>query len=148
MNQIEKIFIDTFQFMRNVVRAIIIENDSILVLKRVKNGETYWVFPGGGIDDGESNADALVRECEEELGLVVEVLKQAFENIFVNKEFGEQDECFYYCRIVGGQLGAGTGEEYKPNSHYSGTYEPVWVSLNEIKNLDLRPLEMKKKLFT
>ncbi len=30
-----------------------------------------WACPGGGIDPGESTAEALVRELQEELGLVI-----------------------------------------------------------------------------
>lgn len=132
--------------MRNVVRAIIIENARLLALGRVKNGEKYWVFPGGGVDEGETNEIALARECKEELGLEVEVLERMFETVFLNKGFGEQQEYFYECKILGGQLGTGDGEEYQENSHYQGTYEPVWIELSDLPNLDLRPLEMKKRL--
>ena len=35
-----------------------------------------WEFPGGKAEPGESDADALVRECEEELGVHIEVGEQ------------------------------------------------------------------------
>ena len=34
-------------------------------------GSQWWVLPGGGIDDGESDAEAAVREVAEETGQVV-----------------------------------------------------------------------------
>jgi len=134
--------------MRSVVRAIIIKDDSLLVIKRVKNNETYWVFPGGGVEDGEDQMGALKRECKEELGVVVEVFEIMFEYPFINKEFGEQHEYFYRCDIISGKIGTGDGPEYNNDSKYNGTYEPCWIKLNEVSNVDLRPLEIKDNILS
>jgi ADP-ribose pyrophosphatase YjhB (NUDIX family) len=135
--------------MRTVVRAIIKKDNSILAIKRVKNEETYWVFPGGGVENQEDQKEALVRECKEELGLIVEVLDLFDEYVFDNETLGEQKEFFYNCKIIGGELGTGDGPEYnqdEQNSRNKGTYEPIWISLEEFLKLDIRPVEIKNKL--
>jgi 8-oxo-dGTP diphosphatase len=60
-----------------VVGAAVVSGDRVLVAQRA--GGPYdglWEFPGGKVEPGESDLSALVRECEEELGVVV--LPQAF----------------------------------------------------------------------
>lgn len=132
--------------MRNVVRAIIVEDGSLLTIKRIKAGETYWVFPGGGVDDGEEHVNALIRECKEELGVDVEVLELIFKLPFINKEFDEQMEYFYSCNVISGEFGTDIGEEYNPSSKYEGIYEPSRIKLNELANRDVRPAEVKNSL--
>jgi mutator protein MutT len=128
--------------MRIVVRAIIKDNESIIAIKRIKDREMYWVFPGGGVEDGESHEKALIRECKEELGVDIEVIQFAFEYTF-----HKQKEYFYYCRVVGGELGTGNGLEYDKSLESSrGLYEPMHVSLRDISPMDIRPLEIKNKI--
>lgn len=132
--------------MRNVVRAIIVKDNSLLTIKRVRGHEIFWVFPGGGVDEGESHVEALKRECQEELGLKVEVFELVFEFPFMNKKFGEQKEYFYRCDIISGELGTGDGPEYTQASAENGSYEPIWVRLNELEKMDVRPLAVKASL--
>ena len=42
-----------------------------------------WEFPGGKVEDGEDDIGALVRECEEELGVVIEVGDRIGEDILL-----------------------------------------------------------------
>ncbi|CAG9297958.1 8-oxo-dGTP diphosphatase MutT [Celerinatantimonas diazotrophica] len=55
----------------NVVVGVIIRNDKILIAKR--NAKQHqgglWEFPGGKVDAGESEVEALARELNEELGI-------------------------------------------------------------------------------
>ncbi len=132
--------------MENRVRAIIIKERALLTIKRVKLSETYWVLPGGGVENGEDKITAIIRECKEELGVEVEVLDLMFKNLFVYRDHAEQEEYFYGCNITGGELGTGNGPEYQENSGYEGTHELEWIKLSELKNFDVRPTEIRNSL--
>lgn len=56
-----------------VAVALINENDEILVQKRPagRSMAGLWEFPGGKIEPGETAEAALVREINEELGILV-----------------------------------------------------------------------------
>lgn len=58
--------------------AIIIKDNKILLIKRVKPDRTYWVFPGGGIEQGETVEEGLEREVYEETGLVITSYEKCF----------------------------------------------------------------------
>ena len=54
-----------------VVAAALFDDDRVLIAQRPegKHMAGWWEFPGGKVADGESDADALVRELREELGV-------------------------------------------------------------------------------
>ncbi|HHU80473.1 MAG: NUDIX hydrolase [Bacilli bacterium] len=57
------------RFTRRAVRAVIIKNNRIALVKCEKEG--YYKFPGGGIKNGESHLETLIRETSEETGLQI-----------------------------------------------------------------------------
>ena len=59
-----------------VVAAIIQEGNSFLATQRgYGEFKGLWEFPGGKIDDGESNEEALIREIKEELNCDIKINK-------------------------------------------------------------------------
>ena len=59
-----------------VVAAIILENDNVLIAQRQKGDFAgMWEFPGGKIESGETHEEALIREIHEELNLPINVEK-------------------------------------------------------------------------
>ena len=56
--------------LRPAVRGMVVDGDDRLLLVRlVFPPRAWWVLPGGGIDEGEDEIDALRRELREEVGL-------------------------------------------------------------------------------
>ncbi|MBP6282085.1 MAG: NUDIX domain-containing protein [Leptotrichiaceae bacterium] len=60
------------------VAGILIENNKILLIEHLKKNKKYWLVPGGGVDWGESTAEALIREYKEETNLDITVEKFLF----------------------------------------------------------------------
>jgi 8-oxo-dGTP diphosphatase len=60
---------------RVIVGAAIIRRGRVLACARTEPPEFAgrWEFPGGKVEPGENEIDALIRECDEELGVPVEV---------------------------------------------------------------------------
>jgi 8-oxo-dGTP pyrophosphatase MutT (NUDIX family) len=56
---------------RQGVRAVVLDPaDRVLLVRFEDVMGTWWATPGGGIDEGETDADALARELREEVGLL------------------------------------------------------------------------------
>lgn len=68
--------------MIRVVCGIIYKDNKILLTRRKKEKSMggFWEFPGGKVEDGESDKDALKRELKEELNLEVYDLDFSSEN--------------------------------------------------------------------
>jgi ADP-ribose pyrophosphatase YjhB (NUDIX family) len=132
--------------MKSRVRAVIIKDGKILLIKRTKSDLVYWVIPGGGVEMGETNKEALIRECKEELGVDIEVKDLISEIVSKKKETVGQKEYFYLVDILAGTIGSGQGPEFQNNSGYSGQYDIEWIDIKSLSNVDLKPGSIKNLL--
>jgi len=90
--------------VREAVRAIIIKNDKVALVKSLK--ENHYKFPGGGIEDGESHIDTLIRETKEETGLIIKpnsikecgFIHEIRKSIFNDDAF-EQKSYYYFVEV-------------------------------------------------
>lgn len=58
---------------RKCVRIVIVKGDKILLGKKFIGGKfSYYEFPGGGVEEGETVEQAVVKECLEEVGVLVD----------------------------------------------------------------------------
>ncbi|GAA0600121.1 NUDIX domain-containing protein [Virgibacillus siamensis] len=126
--------------MRDRGSVVLIENSKVGLIKRTRNGSVYYVFPGGGIEEGENPEAGAKREAFEELGVTVNV-KECLAKVEFN---GTQ--YFFLAEIIEGTFGTGQGEEYTDENRNRGTYLPVWVDIENLSTLDVKPKEVAYKI--
>lgn len=83
----------TIHEMRQRATAIIIQDKKLLLIR--EGG--YCYTPGGGIEEGESAEEAIVRECREEIGVSVLGTKPYFtyDCITVQRQTPQRNYCFF-----------------------------------------------------
>ena len=126
--------------MGNRGSVVLIEENKVALIKRIRDGSVYYVFPGGGMQQHETPKAAAKREAFEELGVQVEI-----EGLFAKIAY-QGDQYYFMAKRIGGIFGGGLGEEYTDPDRHSGTYEPVWVELKELQDVDVKPREVAMKL--
>ena len=124
--------------MEHSGRVIILKDNEVLLIKRVKNDRTYYVFPGGRAEQGETPEMTAMREAYEELGVQVE-LGDCFETV----RFSEVQQYYFLATIVGGELGTGQAEEFTTGE---GTYELEWLPVEELNKYPIIPTEIVNRL--
>ncbi|AHF09268.1 DNA mismatch repair protein MutT [Dehalobacter restrictus DSM 9455] len=91
--------------MTQVTAAILRQDEKILICQRDNSGSCplLWEFPGGKLEEGETLAECLVRECQEELGVTIQVGEVFAES---RHTYGDKEMCFTFFegRIVEGEL--------------------------------------------
>ena len=82
----EKNYTDDMPVMERFGVRAIIQKEGLFAMQQSKNGE--YKIPGGGMDKGETIMQALVREVQEETGLIVkpESIKELGEILEVRRD--------------------------------------------------------------
>jgi len=129
--------------MRSRAGIVLIKDNKIALVERHRAGLDYFVFPGGGVDDGEFPEQAAVREAMEELGIEV-AIKQKVAEI----HFEQSTQVYFLVEWIGGEFGRGTGEEFtdsNPNNPQEGIYVPIWMAIDALSHHNnVYPVELAK----
>ncbi len=82
---------------RNTGKAIVLDADGKIGLVGNKEND-FLQLPGGGIDTNEDIEKGVIRECLEEIGCNVEILKE----VGIIDDFRPRDKkhCINYCYVV------------------------------------------------
>lgn len=114
----------------NVVAAAIEKDGKIFCAQRPM-GKTlggFWEFPGGKLENGESEEQALLREIQEEFNAEIEIIE------FINEasykyDFGTVNMKTYLCKLLSEQL---ILLEHQ---------DSLWLSPNELSSLNWAPVD-------
>ncbi len=126
---------------RERARAIIFREGKFVSMYREKQGRIYYTFPGGGIEENESEEACVKREVFEEFGIIVEPIKKVY--IYENKISIEH---FYLAKWLSGEFGSGKGEEFQENQN-NGIYIPKLIEISDIPKLPLMPPEVASTFY-
>lgn len=125
---------------RNRSAGIVIKDGKVLVMHRINKGDEYWVFPGGGQEEGETLNQTAVREIDEETTVKVSAIKLLYHIIW---DTGEEN-FFYLCEYESGEPHLSeTSEEYEQSKGSEQVYEPMWIEIDRLSNLKLYQLEIR-----
>ncbi len=132
--------------------GIVIKDDKILLIRRFRSGSDwtngwYFVFPGGGVEEGETPEEGCIREMKEELSLDVKINKLLFvmHNPAKVYNFDGRDEYFYLITDFSGKVLLGGPEKERMNEN--DQFHLEWTPISEMRNMDtLYPKEAKDKI--
>lgn len=112
-------------------RAVIFNQDKLLMLYLSETNE--YKFPGGGVEENETNEDALIREAAEEAGVRIKkiheclgYIDQIYPDIYDSRKTFYMRSLYYLCDIYDDFI-----KQKLSNQELSLGYKPIWVSLDE-----------------
>ena len=117
-----------------VAACALVDADGRVLLAQRPEGKPMaglWEFPGGKVEDGETPEQSLIRELQEELGIVVKEDCLA-PLTFASHAYPEFHLLMplYVCRRWEGQVGATEGQKL------------VWVRPNRLRDYDMPPADV------
>ena len=116
--------------MTEVVAALIWEEDRFLACQRPahKARALLWEFVGGKVEPIETKEDALIRECQEELGVTV-----AVEDVFMEVTHAYPD-LTVHLTLFNATIAEGEPQKLEHN-------DIQWITPSEIPNYDFCPAD-------
>lgn len=139
---------------RTAVRGVILRGRNLLMIYSSKVGD--YKFPGGGVGEGESHIQALIREIQEECGMSVVRIGSEIGAVIEYDTPVENDydvfkmtSHYYRCEIRDG-FGAQKLDGYEQDLGF----KPVWIDIEDAIQLnkellytDKSPRWLKREIF-
>ena len=120
------------------VAGIMFKNNKLVTSKMRKKDKSYYVLPGGGVEDHETIYEAISREIMEELNVKITKLKLVYIKELKIKDKGRGIEFYFYIEEYSGELKKGFDPEIKET-----IFEDIaFLNLNELTNIAFYPIQL------
>jgi len=118
--------------------ALIIENDSVLLVEFTDENGVHYNLPAGGAEPGETIEEAVRREAKEEAGVDVEVGSLVFvsedaPHVSKNRASIHSLSLMFRCKIKNGSF------PHFPSNPDLNQTDVKWIPLNQLENITLYP---------
>ncbi len=123
-------------------RAIILHNDEILMIQRLRTDSEYYVLPGGKLEEGESPEITVMREVKEETSLNTKFIKKL--DSLIDKDGTIHH--IYLCEYISGVPKLTVDSPEVAEASDGNIYTPMWTNIKNIPNLQIWPAEAKNFL--
>ena len=134
----------THSFVRNSARSIIIKSKRVAMIHSMKYD--FYKFPGGGIENGESPVDAMIRETCEESGLIVkpDTVKEYGYVHRIQRSDRDETECYiqdnyYYLCEAADEIGFQELDDYEAEEADTLEYVEPDVAIRKNRHVGKNP---------
>lgn len=129
------------------VRALLLDRDEILLLRRTRPGrEPYWTTPGGRVEGDDADLEAaLRRELWEELGGTVGPLRRVL-TFTEQRPHADYAHAFYACRLESMDLARRCGPEFDDPTRGDYDVDRFPCTAGALTALPLWPRELRDYL--
>lgn len=128
---------------RRSARAIVINNDRLLVMFRNKFGSKYVTLPGGLIEVNEQAADCALRELIEETS--VKAIDPQL--VFIDRAEFYGDQLIFLCKYVSGEPKISEdSHEFEINKLGKNLYQPAWLAMGQLKSVPFLSAELQQAI--
>lgn len=120
------------RFIRIRIGVIIVRDDKILLIEHVKNGHSYWLIPGGGLNYGETIEECAKREMKEETNLDISLDRYLFSSETIAPDGSRHIVNLFFLGEINGDSTMSVGDEERLRSL-------AFVPVRDLEDIEFHP---------
>ena len=129
-------YFGSFKYIRTACRALIIEDD--MILTSFESASSHYMLPGGGLEEGETIKECVIREVEEETGYIIEPSEC---ELIIEEYYEDTKYVSYYflANIIG------EGKVHLTSLEVEVGLKPIWMNKDELTEIFSKHNQKKKE---